>query len=144
MCNPLNISPSPHIHGKESTKKLMYGVVLALMPAPITSIYFFGTGAIIVTATSVMSCMALEYLIQRFILKKPLSINDGSALVTGLLLALNLPSNIPVLVIIIGSLVAIGVAKMTFGGLGNNPFNPALVGRVFMLISIPVQMTSWG
>ncbi|HAM09032.1 MAG: Na+-transporting NADH:ubiquinone oxidoreductase subunit D [Bacteroidetes bacterium GWE2_41_25] len=143
MSNPLNISPSPHIHGKESTEKLMYGVVLALMPALFASIYFFGTGAIIVTATSVISCISFEYLIQRFILRKPLSINDGSAIVTGLLLALNLPSNIPVPVIIIGSLVAIGVAKMTFGGLGNNPFNPALAGRVFMLISFPVQMTSW-
>jgi electron transport complex protein RnfD len=143
MIKPLIIAPSPHIHGKESTEKLMYGVALALMPALLTSIYFFGTGAIIVTATSVLSCMTFEYLIQKFILRKPLSITDGSALVTGLLLALNLPSNIPVLVIIIGSLVAIGVAKMTFGGLGNNPFNPALVGRVFMLISFPVQMTSW-
>ena len=143
MSNPLNISPSPHIHGKESTEKLMYGVVLALLPALFASVYFFGTGAIIVTATSIISCISFEYLIQRFILRKPLSVNDGSALVTGFLLALNLPSNIPVLLIIIGSLVAIGVGKMTFGGLGNNPFNPALVGRVFMLISFPVQMTSW-
>lgn len=143
MSNQLNISPSPHIHGNETTEKLMYGVVIALIPALIASVYFFGTGALIVTATSVVSCIAFEYLIQRFILKKPVSITDGSALVTGLLLALNLPSNIPVLMIVTGSLVAIGIAKMTFGGLGNNPFNPALVGRVFMLISFPVQMTSW-
>jgi electron transport complex protein RnfD len=143
MSNQLNISPSPHIHGKVTTEKLMYGVVLALLPALLASIFFFGIGALIVTATSVISCITFEYLIQRYILKKPLSISDGSALVTGLLLALNLPSNIPILTIIIGSLVAIGVAKMTFGGLGNNPFNPALVGRVFMLISFPVQMTSW-
>ena len=143
MSNQLNISPSPHIHGKETTEKLMYGVVIALIPALIASVYFFGTGALIVTATSVISCIAFEYLIQRFILKKPVSITDGSALVTGLLLALNLPSNIPVLMIVTGSLVAIGIAKMTFGGLGNNPFNPALVGRVFMLISFPVQMTTW-
>jgi len=143
MGNQLNISPSPHIYGKETTEKLMYGVVLALIPAFLASVYFFGTGAIIVTATAVVSCITFEYLIQRYILRKPISITDGSALVTGLLLALNLPSNIPVLMIIIGSLVAIGVAKMTFGGLGNNPFNPALVGRVFMLISFPVQMTTW-
>ncbi len=143
MSNLLNISPSPHAHGADTTKKLMYGVVLALLPALFTSIFYFGLGAIIVTATSIISCIVFEYLIQRFILKKPLSINDGSALVTGLLLAFNLPSNIPVHIIIIGSLVAIGIAKMTFGGLGNNPFNPALVGRVFMLISFPVQMTSW-
>jgi electron transport complex protein RnfD len=121
----------------------MYGVVLALMPALFTSVFYFGTGAVIVTLTSVISCITFEYLIQRFILKKPISITDGSAIVTGLLLAFNLPSNIPVAIIIIGSLIAIGVAKMTFGGLGNNPFNPALVGRVFMLISFPVQMTSW-
>jgi Na+-translocating ferredoxin:NAD+ oxidoreductase subunit D len=143
MSNILNISPSPHAHGKETTRKLMFGVVVALMPALFTSVFYFGVGALIVTATSVSSCIIFEYLIQRFILKKPISITDGSALVTGLLLAFNLPSNIPVFIIIIGSLAAIGIAKMTFGGLGNNPFNPALVGRVFMLISFPVQMTSW-
>ena len=143
MGNLLTISPSPHIHGKETTDKLMSGVALALLPALVTSILYFGTGAIIVTATSVISCIGFEYLIQRFILKKPISVTDGSALVTGLLLAFNLPSNLPLFIIIIGSLVAIGIAKMTFGGLGNNPFNPALVGRVFLLISFPVQMTSW-
>ncbi len=143
MGNLLNISPSPHIHGKETTDKLMSGVALALLPALLTSILYFGTGAIIVTATSVISCIGFEYLIQRFILKKPISVTDGSALVTGLLLAFNLPSNLPLYIIITGSLVAIGIAKMTFGGLGNNPFNPALVGRVFLLISFPVQMTSW-
>ncbi|HUX97171.1 MAG TPA: RnfABCDGE type electron transport complex subunit D [Bacteroidales bacterium] len=143
MSNLLYISHSPHIQAKESTEKLMYGVVLALTPALLASIYFFGMGAIIVTATAVASCITFEYLIQRFLLKKPQSISDGSALVTGLLLAMNLPSNIPVFLIIIGSLVAIGVGKMTFGGLGCNPFNPALVGRVFMLISFPVQMTTW-
>ena len=143
MSNLLNVSPSPHLHGKESTQKLMLNVVLALIPAFITSVFYFGTGAVIVTATSVVSCILFEYLIQRFILKKPLSITDGSALVTGILLAFNLPSNIPVLIVVIGSFVSIAVAKMTFGGLGNNPFNPALVGRVFMLISFPVQMTSW-
>jgi electron transport complex protein RnfD len=121
----------------------MLTVVVALIPAFITSLFYFGIGAIIVTTTSVASCLLFEYLIQRYVLKKPLSINDGSALVTGILLAFNLPSNIPVLIIVIGSFISIAVAKMTFGGLGNNPFNPALVGRVFMLISFPVQMTSW-
>jgi electron transport complex protein RnfD len=137
------MSSSPHAHGEESTRKLMFGVVIALMPALFTSIWYFGTGAIIVTATAIISCMVFEYLIQRFVLEKPVSITDGSALVTGLLLAFNLPSNIPIFLIVLGSLMAIGVAKMTFGGLGNNPFNPALVGRVFLLISFPVQMTSW-
>jgi electron transport complex protein RnfD len=121
----------------------MYGVVIALLPALAASIYYFGLGAIIVTLTSVLSCVAVEYLIQRFILKVKPSISDGSAVVTGLLLAFNVPANLPVHIIIIGAIIAIGVAKMTFGGLGNNPFNPALVGRVFLLISFPVQMTSW-
>jgi len=143
MSNLLNISPSPHVHGKDTTRKLMFGVVIALMPALVTSVLYFGIGAVIVTLTSVISCILFEYLIQRFLLKKTISITDGSALVTGLLLAFNLPSNIPVFIIITGSLVSIGIAKMTFGGLGNNPFNPALVGRVFMLISFPVQMTRW-
>ena len=143
MSNLLNVSPSPHVHGKESTQKLMFNVVIALIPAFFTSVFYFGIGAIIVTVTSLVSCLIFEYIIQKYILKKPISITDGSALVTGILLAFNLPSNIPVLIIIIGSFISIAVAKMTFGGLGNNPFNPALVGRVFMLISFPVQMTSW-
>jgi len=121
----------------------MYGVVIALLPALAASIYFFGMGAIIVTLTSVLSCVAVEYLIQKFIFKTKPSISDGSAVVTGLLLAFNVPSNLPVLIIVIGAVIAIGVAKMTFGGLGSNPFNPALVGRVFLLISFPVRMTSW-
>jgi electron transport complex protein RnfD len=143
MSNLLNVSPSPHTHGKESTQKLMFNVVLALIPVLFTSVFYFGVGAIIVTTTSVIACLTFEYLIQRFILKKPVSITDGSAIVTGILLAFNLPSNLPVPIVIIGSFISIAVAKMTFGGLGNNPFNPALVGRVFMLISFPVQMTSW-
>ncbi len=143
MGNLLNVSPSPHVHGKETTQKLMFNVILALMPAFFASVFYFGIGSIIVTATSVASCLVFEYLIQRFILKKSISINDGSAIVTGILLAFNLPSNIPVLIVITGSFVSIAIAKMTFGGLGKNPFNPALVGRVFMLISFPVQMTSW-
>jgi Na+-translocating ferredoxin:NAD+ oxidoreductase subunit D len=143
MSKLLKVSPSPHTHGKETTRNLMLGVVLALMPSFIASIYYFGWGALLVTITSVVSCLTFEYLIQKYILQKPISITDGSALVTGLLLAFNLPSNLPVFIIIIGCLVSIGIAKMTFGGLGNNPFNPALVGRVFLLISFPVQMTSW-
>jgi electron transport complex protein RnfD len=143
MSNLLTVSPSPHTHGKETTRKLMLGVVIALLPALFASIFYFGYAAIIVTVTSVTSCILFEYLIQKLIFKKPLTINDGSALVTGMLLAFNLPSNLPVFIIVIGSFVSIAIAKMTFGGLGNNPFNPALVGRVFMLISFPVQMTSW-
>lgn len=139
----LNVSPSPHIAGSFSVQKIMFGVILALMPALATSIYYFGTGAIIVTLVSISSCILFEYLIAKFIIKTNPSITDGSAILTGLLLAFNVPSNLPVWIIIIGALIAIGVGKMSFGGLGQNPFNPALVGRVFLLISFPVQMTSW-
>jgi len=121
----------------------MFGVIMALMPALAVSIYFFGIGAILVSAIAVGSCLFFEYTIQKYLLKVTPTVKDGSAIVTGLLLAFNVPSNLPVWIIIVGSLVAIGVGKMTFGGLGNNPFNPALVGRVFMLISFPVAMTSW-
>lgn len=143
MNNILNVSPSPHQQSLETTRKLMYGVVIALAPALAASVYFFGLGAIIVTLTSVLSCVLVEYLIQKYILKRKPSISDGSAVVTGLLLAFNVPSNLPIYIIIIGAIISIGVAKMTFGGLGSNPFNPALVGRVFLLISFPVKMTSW-
>lgn len=139
----LIISPAPHIHGGDSVAKNMTGVIIALIPALLVGFYFFGLGALIVTLTAVASCVLVEYLIQKFILKEQPSILDGSAALTGLLLAMNLPSNFPVWMIIVGSVVAIGIAKMSFGGLGNNPFNPALVGRVFLLISFPVEMTTW-
>jgi electron transport complex protein RnfD len=139
----LIISPSPHVHSGDTVSSKMFGVFIALIPAYIAGLYFFGVGALIISVTAVLSCMLFEYLIQRFILKGPITITDGSAALTGILLAFNLPSNLPVWQIIIGSFVAIGIAKMSFGGLGNNPFNPALVARVFLLISFPVQMTSW-
>ncbi len=141
--NKLKVSPSPHVFSKFSIERLMFDVIIALIPAFALSIYFFGFGALIVTITAVVSCVLFEFLIQKFILKTKPSISDGSAIVTGLLLAFNVPSNLPIWIIIIGSLVSIGIAKMTFGGLGKNIFNPALVGRVFLLVSFPVQMTSW-
>ena len=137
------ISSSPHIHSGDSIGKNMYGVLIALVPAFIVSVYCFGLGALIVTSVSVASCVLFEYLIQKFLFKREPTVSDGSAILTGVLLAFNLPSNLPVWIIIIGALVAIGVGKMSFGGLGNNIFNPALVGRVFLLISFPVQMTTW-
>lgn len=121
----------------------MYGVLIALIPAFLVSLYCFGIGALVVTLTSVLACVLFEYLIQKYLLKVKPSICDGSAILTGVLLAFNVPSNLPIWIIIIGALVAIGIGKMTFGGLGNNIFNPALVGRVFLLISFPVQMTTW-
>jgi electron transport complex protein RnfD len=121
----------------------MYDVVIALIPAFLVSLYVFGLGALIVTAVAIISCLLFEYLIQKYLLKSKITIGDGSALITGILLAFNLPSGIPIWMIVVGSLVAIGVAKMSFGGLGFNIFNPALVGRVFLLVSFPVQMTMW-
>ena len=143
MNNQLNVSLSPHIRGKETTRKLMYGVVIALIPTVIASVIFFGIGAIITISAAVISCVTIEYLVQRYLFKKPATIGDGSALVTGLLLGLILPSSIPVYQIVTGSILAIGVTKLTYGGLGNNIFNPALVGRTFMLISFPTDMTLW-
>ena len=143
MENKLYVSPSPHIHGGDSISKNMYGVLIALVPAFLVSLYFFGLGALIVTVASVFFCVLFEYLIQKFLMKKEPTIYDGSAILTGLLLGFNLPSNLPIWIILIGALVAIGIGKMTFGGLGCNPFNPALVGRVFLLVSFPVQMTTW-
>ena len=143
MENKLIISLSPHVHGGDSVKKNMYGVLIALIPAFLVSLYFFGLGALIVTATSVAACLFFEWAIGKFLMKKETTtICDGSAVITGVLLAFNLPSNLPIWIIILGALFAIGVGKMSFGGLGNNPFNPALAGRVFLLLSFPVQMVS--
>lgn len=143
MENKLYVSPSPHIHGGDSISKNMYGVLIALVPAFLVSLYFFGLGAFVVTAVSVAACVLFEYLIQKFLMKKEPTLSDGSAILTGVLLAFNLPSNLPVWIILIGAAAAIGIGKMSFGGLGNNIFNPALVGRVFLLISFPAQMTTW-
>lgn len=139
----LTVSGSPHVHGHQSVKSIMYGVVVAMIPAIFVSVYFFGLDAARVIFISVAACLFFEWIIQKYLLKGPLTINDGSALVTGVLLAFNVPSNLPAWMIVVGALVSIGIAKMSFGGLGKNPFNPALIGRVFLLISFPVQMTSW-
>ena len=141
--NKLLVSPSPHLHTKTSTKSLMRDVVIALLPAVVVSVLFYGWSELLVLGVSVASCVLLEYLITKYLLKGACTIGDWSAVITGVLLALNLPASTPWWVVFIGAVVAIGVAKMTFGGLGQNLFNPALVGRVFLLISFPVQMTSW-
>ena len=139
----LIVSPSPHLHTKTSTKSLMRDVVIALIPAVVVSVLFYGWSELLILGVSVASCVLLEYLITRDMLKKACTIGDMSAVVTGILLALNLPSTTPWWIVLIGAVVAIGVAKMTFGGLGQNVFNPALVGRVFLLVSFPAQMTDW-
>lgn len=140
----LIVSLSPHAHGNDTVEKNMYGVIIALVPALLVSLFYFGLGSAIVLATSVIACVLFEWAITKYILRREkTTIGDGSAILTGLLLGFNLPSNLPVWIIIIGALFAIGVGKMTFGGLGQNIFNPALLGRAFLLISFPAQMTSW-
>lgn len=141
--NRLLVSPAPHIHAAVSTKSLMRDVVIALLPAVIVSVVFYGLGEIVVLGTSVVSCILVEYLITKFLLKKPSTVCDYSAVVAGILLALNLPYTTPWWVVFIGALFAVGVVKMTFGGLGQNIFNPAIAGRVFLLVSFPAYMTNW-
>lgn len=121
----------------------MRDVIIALLPAVTVSVVFYGWKELLVLAVSVVSCVSLEYLITRFLLGRQSTIGDLSAVVTGILLAMNLPYTTPWWVVFIGALVAVGVAKMTFGGLGQNVFNPALVGRVFLLVSFPTYMTHW-
>ncbi|MBR6602027.1 MAG: RnfABCDGE type electron transport complex subunit D [Bacteroidaceae bacterium] len=140
--NKLTLSLSPHVHSGDSVSKNMRWVIIAMLPAMLWSFYTFGLGAVIVTAVSVASCVFFEWVINKYILKNDkCTVCDLSAVVTGILLAFNLPSNLPLYIIIVGALFAIGVVKMTFGGLGCNLFNPALAARVFLLISFPVKMT---
>ena len=144
MANKLKLSLSPHVHSGDSVSKNMRWVIIAMLPAMLWSFYAFGLGAVIVTAVSVASCVFFEWAINKYILKNDkCTLCDWSAVVTGILLAFNLPSNLPLYIIIIGALFAIGVVKMTFGGLGCNLFNPALAARVFLLISFPVKMTQF-
>ncbi len=138
----LKISYAPFVRSKDSIEAVMYNVALALAPATVMSVYLFGMSALVVNLVCILSCIAFEWLMDT-IRKKPASCLDGSALVTGLLLALNVPSNLPVWMLVVGSFIAIAAAKHVFGGLGHNVFNPALVARVFLLISFPAAMTSW-
>lgn len=143
MANRFFVSPAPHVHSDYSTVRLMGDVVIALLPALMVSVRVFGWNVLAITAVSIASCVLLEYLVQKFLVKGPVTVNNLSAVVTGLLLAMNLPANIPLWIVVVGAVVAIGVAKMPFGGLGKNLFNPALAARVFLLIAYPVQMTSF-
>ena len=143
MANKLIVAPAPHVQTSQSTARIMRDVVIALMPALVVSTVVFGADVLRVTALSVAACVAFEYLIQKFLVRGAVTVTNWSAAVTGVLLAFNLPASIPWWIVVIGAFVAIAIAKMTFGGLGKNPFNPALVGRVFLLIAYPVQMTTW-
>lgn len=143
MANKFFVSPSPHIHGEQTTQKIMADVIIALLPALCVSTVVYGWGVLLLTAIAVASCVLFEFLIQKFVIKGQLTICNLSAALTGLLLAFNLPLGLPWWIVVIGAFVAIAVGKMTFGGLGKNPFNPALVGRVFLLIAYPAQMTTF-
>lgn len=139
----LTVSLSPHIHSSNSIDRCMWNVVIAMLPAMAVAIWTFGTPALFTILISIGACLLTEYAIGRFMLHRPFSLLNGSALITGILLAFNLPSILPWWMVIIGAVVAIGIGKMSFGGLGCNIWNPALVGRVFLLISFPAAMTTW-
>jgi len=143
MEQKLIVSPSPHVHSGDTIQKNMYNVLIALIPAFLVALYVFRLDALIITASSVLFCVGFEYLIVKYILKKTPTVSDGSAIITGILLAFNVPSDLPVWILALGCLFAIGVVKLSFGGLGNNIFNPAIAGRIFLLISFPAQMTTW-
>ena len=143
MENKLIVSPSPHVHSGDSIEKNMYHVLIALIPAFLIALYVFRLDALLITLFSVIFCVGFEYLIMKYIMKRKPTVLDGSAIITGVLLAFNVPSNLPIWILAIGCLFAIGVVKLSFGGLGNNIFNPAIAGRIFLLISFPAQMTTW-
>lgn len=143
MSQKLTVSLSPHIHSGGSVSRLMWNVVIALIPALAVAIYIFGLPALTVVAISLASCLFSEWAIDRWLLHRKSTLTDGSAVITALLLAFNLPSILPWWMVVIGGIVAIGIGKMSFGGLGSNIWNPALVGRVFLLISFPAAMTTW-
>lgn len=138
----LLISSSPHIRSEETVQRIMFDVVISLIPALIASIIFFGFRAFLIVLITVLTAVAAEAISQK-ILGKEITINDGSAIITGMLLAFNLPPTVPLWLPIVGGVLAIVVAKQIFGGLGHNPFNPALVARAFLLASWPVLMTNW-
>ncbi len=140
----LVVALPPHERSEVSVARIMWSVVLALMPTTLVGIWFYGIRAAVVTLTAVGASVVVEHVIVRYFFRRDTTtVTDGSAVVTGMLLAYNVPAGIPLWQLVVGAVVAIGVAKMAFGGIGNNPFNPALVGRAFMLVSFPVDMTTW-
>ncbi|RKZ29856.1 electron transporter RnfD [bacterium] len=139
--NKLIVSSSPHLRGKDSTPKIMWNVVLALLPAWAFGIYFYGPRALWLTLIAVVAAIATEAAIQA-IRKVPVTVFDGSAVITGILLAFNVPPGVPWWLVVVGSVIGIGIGKQAFGGLGYNPLNPALVGRAFVMASWPVAMTT--
>ena len=140
MENKFFVSSSPHITDKDSVPRIMYGVVISLIPAAIGSVYFFGMRAGWVILLAIIAAVLTEAIIQK-LMKKPITVKDGSAVVTGILLAFNVPAEVPWWIPVIGSVFAIAIGKIPFGGLGYNPLNPALLGRAFLLASWPTRMT---
>ncbi|MCD6527270.1 MAG: RnfABCDGE type electron transport complex subunit D [Desulfuromonas sp.] len=142
MDNQLYMSSSPHVHSGETTQDIMRAVIYALLPACVLSIYYFGLEALLVLLLCTAGCLTTEA-VCCVLSKRAMTLSDGSAAITGILLALNLPASSPWWLALFGSIIAVTIGKQVFGGLGHNPFNPALVARVVLLISFPVQMTSW-
>lgn len=142
MSNLLNISSSPHVRDKSSTRSIMWDVIFALIPTSIFGIYNFGIRAAVLIAVCIATCLLSEYIWQKC-MKLPLTVNDGSAVLTGLLLALNLTPTFPIWMAILGSIFAIIIVKQLFGGLGQNFMNPALGARCFLMVSFAGQMTSF-
>lgn len=138
----LTISTSPHIKGKDSVPKIMATVIISLIPAVFTGTYVFGFRALLIILIGIISAVGTEALIQ-YIFHRKITINDGSAFVTGMLLAMVIPPGVPLWMPVLGSFFAIALAKAPFGGLGYNIFNPALIGRAILLASFPVAMTTW-
>lgn len=140
----LIVALPPHERSDVSVARIMWTVVIALIPTTLAGVWFHGIRAAVVTLVAVAASVAVEHVVVRVMFRRETTtVTDGSAVVTGMLLAYNVPASVPLWQIVIGAIVSIGVAKMAFGGIGNNPFNPALVGRAFMLISFPVDMTTW-
>ena len=142
MSNLYNVSASPHVRSNVTTQKIMLDVIIALLPATIFGIYNFGINALMIILVTVSTCVLTEYVYEK-LMKKEVTIGDFSAVVTGLLLALNLPASAPWWMCILGGVFAILVVKMLFGGIGQNFMNPALAARCFLLISFATRMTSF-
>ena len=136
------LSSSPHTHSHASVSRIMLDVIIALLPTTAAGIYFFGMPAVWTIAVCVSTCIVVESLC-RIAMRREGTVGDFSAVLTGLLLALNLPAGIPLWMAVVGSVFAITVCKQVYGGLGKNPFNPALAARAFMLISFTGPMTTW-
>lgn len=139
----LLIAGSPHVHTTDSVSRRMWNVVIALIPAIVAGVWVFGLQSLLCLGVSIGACLLTEWVIASLVLKKPLTLLNGSAVITGILLAMNVPASLPWWMVVVGAVVAIGIGKMSFGGLGTNIWNPALVGRVFLLLSFPAAMTTW-